>query len=173
MNRYEEMRWVLVDQIVDLAVSTQLYVDTINQPGFSKENVKHSAMIRMALSYTVLNLAKLWECLDHYGKEINLLPEPLRTNCISLRSKLESMKVFQFRSKYIAHLIDKDTSKPLSLRDGQKYLSNIAGNNLDDLSVFFDWVCPPKGHSLDNTVVGTVTDLRDYCNELCSSDNRI
>ncbi|MFT7008726.1 MAG: hypothetical protein ACJAXJ_003268 [Colwellia sp.] len=173
--RFDEIKWLLVDQIYDLPIAREVFLDYRESLDFDVQSKKHAAIIRMCTSYTILNLAKLWEILDEYGNEVNSLPEPLRKNCINLKKKLVELKVFQFRSKYIAHVFDHDIKpkKPLALESAQKRLNDIVGENMSELADFFNWVCPSKNKELSGSVVGVVSDLRDYCNTIDSSDVRL
>ena len=158
MQRCEELTWLLCDQIYDLTISRAVFLDYFENGNYDLANKKYETITRMTVSYAILSLSKLWETLDHYGSEVNLLPEPLRQKCVDLYSKLESLNVFQFRSIHIAHVIDKETKSPIDLEMGKINLAKIIGNDMNELLSFFDWLCPPQ----KNSVVSIVEELRNY-----------
>lgn len=172
-ERSNFLKWVLCDLIMDLTISTEVFRDVISSESFDPHVAKSRALIRMVRSSLVVNLSKLWEALNHFGKVINELPEPLRTECLEIRKKIENKKIYQLRSKYTAHLIDKETNQMLSLADGEERIQQIFGHDLRDLSDFCDWICSPTPKLDDSSVTSIISRLRDYCrDELGGSGSR-
>ncbi|NRD73146.1 hypothetical protein HQQ94_07810 [Shewanella sp. VB17] len=169
MQRSEELTWLLSDQIYDLTISRAVFLDYFENGNYDLTNKKYEAITRMTVSYAILSLSKLWETLDHYGGEINSLPEPLRLKCVDLRSKLVALDVFQFRSVHISHVIDKETELPIDLEMSKTNLAKIIGNNMNELLNFFDWLCPPQ----KNSVVSIVQELKNYCHVLSKESDSV
>ncbi|MFT7404292.1 hypothetical protein [Zhongshania sp.] len=168
-EKLNHLKWVLVDQIVDLTIATTAIRDHIDAPNFQPESQKSIAYFRMCSNSLIVSLSKLWEALDHYGKEINEFPEELKINCRALKSEIERKKIYQFRSKYAAHIIDKDTKKPISLVEGEKRYSSIVGENIGDLINFCDWIIPENYNKNPKSVMNTVERTRDYCLSIVGS----
>lgn len=164
-ERLNFLKWALCDLIVDLTINTEVFRDAILRKEFDPAVPKDQALVRMVCSSLVVNLSKLWEALNHFGKEASLLEEPLRSQCISVKQEIERRKIYQFRSKYAAHLIDTDTKLPLSLSEAERRLDAIFGSTIGELNGFCDWVCPPAGKADPNSVTAVLCALRDYCRQ--------
>ena len=162
-ERLNFLKWALCDLIVDLTINAEVFRDAHLRNDFSSEHPKDQALVRMVCSSLTVNLSKLWEALNHFGKEVNALDEPLRSRCLEIKKEIEDRKVYKFRSKYAAHLIDKDTNLPLSLVEGEKRVAAIFGSTIGELSSFCEWVCPPSGQVNPDSVTSVLCELRDYC----------
>jgi len=164
-ERLNFLKWALCDLIVDLTINTEVFRDAVQRTGFDPNLPKDQALMRMVCSALVVNLSKLSEALGYLGKDINFLEEPLRSQCISVKQEIESRKIYQFRNKYAAHLLDNKTKLPLSLMEGERRLTAIFGSTIGELNDFCDWVCPPAGEANKNSVTSVLCDLRDYCRQ--------
>ena len=162
-ERLNFLKWALCDLIVDLTINTEVLRDAVSRQDFSPEKPRDHALIRMVCSSLTVNLSKLWEALNHFGKEVNALDEPLRGKCIEVKKEIENRKIYKFRSKYAAHLIDNDTNLPLSLVEGEKRITAIFGSTIGELNSFCEWVCPSPGKVDPNSVTSVLCELRDYC----------
>jgi hypothetical protein len=164
-DRIRHLKWVLVDQISDLATGTGAIRSHVEMMCSKRPPAEQWSIcyFRMCTTFLIVSLAKLWEALNYYGKEINDFPSDLRGNCISLKTEIERRKIYQFRSKYAAHVIDKDTNTPLSFAAGEKRYNEIVGTDVASLLTFCDWIFPEMNHDLESSVMSTVTDARDHC----------
>lgn len=163
VKKLNYLKWILADQIVDLTIATTSIREHIAAPDFEPTNQKSISYFRMCSNSLIISLSKLWETLDHYGKEINSFPEELKSNCRTLKSEIEHRKIYQFRSKYAAHIIDKETKQPLSLKDGEKRYIAIVGSTIGDLINFCNCISPEHFNRKPNSVMYTVVTARDYC----------
>lgn len=163
-KRLTHLKWILVDQIVDLTTATCAIRDHIAiMNSESAPSPQWSiCYFRMCSTSLIISLSKLWEALNHYGKEINNFPTELRASCISLKQEIEKRKIYQFRSKYAAHIIDDETKEPLSLTEGDKRYKEIVGEEVSDLLKFCEWICP-QSEPTNSSVVAVVTQARDHC----------
>lgn len=162
-ERLNFLKWALCDLIIDLTINTEVLRDALSRSNFSPEDPKNQALVRMVCSSLTVNLSKLSEAFSHFGKEVNALDEPLRAKCLAIKKEIEDRKIYQFRSKYAAHLIDKKTNLPLSLVEGEKKVAVIFGSTIGELNSFCEWVCPPSGKIDPNSVTSVLCELRDYC----------
>ena len=71
---------------------------------------------------------------------------------------IESKKIGDFRNKYVAHIIDNETGRPLNIEELDVYLKSIYGH---DRSHFVSWVNDRKNNFPD-TVVSVVARTRDF-----------
>lgn len=164
-DRIRHLKWVLVDQISDLTTGTSAireHIETMNRENPPSEQWS-ICYFRMCTTFLIVSLSKLWEVMNHYGKEISEFPVDVRTDCISLKKEIERRKIYQFRSKYAAHIIDKDTNMPLSLSEGVKRYNEIVGEDVAALVAFCDWICPETYPGPSASVMLTVTRTRDHC----------
>ena len=162
-EKLNHLKWVLVDQIVDLTIATTAIREHLEGKDFDPTSQKTISYFRMCTTSLIVSLSKLWEALNHYGKEINSFPEDVKSSCRRLKAEIECRKIYQFRSKYAAHIIDDETKKPLSLKEGEKRYSAIVGSTIGEMVAFCDWVAPKNFSSEASSVIYTVVKTRDYC----------
>lgn len=171
-GRIRHLKWLLVDQIVDLTTATTAIRDHISM--MQKDDapsVKWSvAYFRMCSTSLIISLSKLWETLDHYHADIRKFPADITEACASVRREIERRKIYQFRSKYAAHIIDRDTKKPLSLTEGEKRYREIVGDDVRDLIALCDWINPEVSPLPKTSVMYAVVRTRDHCLEIVGSD---
>lgn len=163
--RLIHLKWVLVDQIVDLATATSAIRDHIEV--MKKESAPSEkwsiCYFRMCSTFLIVSLAKLWEALEHYGNEIRQFPNGISSECTALKKEIERKKIYQFRSKYAAHIINKKTKMPISLSEGERRYKEIVGDNIDDILDFCNWIYPENNSSESVSVMSTVIKARDHC----------
>ncbi|MGB0784163.1 MAG: integron-associated HEPN domain-containing protein [Marinomonas sp.] len=156
-ERLGSLNWVLTDLILDLSTNVKVFHDYFSNDDFNGSATKRAAISRMICGSLTVNLFKLHEALQLYGKEINELSPPLRNQCNELRKEIQKRRICDLRSKYVAHVEDKKTKKPINLNDGEQLVKEIFGEALSDLSSFCDWVW--------QDVLSVVVSLREYCRE--------
>ncbi len=111
-------------------------------------------MRRMSHSHTLLGLSKLIEFYKAYN---SLIPPACRIPCKNMMKIIESKKIYDFRSKYVAHVIDEDTGRLLNLNELEDYIDAIFGQ--DEMN-FFKWVNDQK-NVFPTTVVSVLEKTRD------------
>jgi hypothetical protein len=165
-------KWVLVEQIQDLTVSAKSMRDCILQ--IDPDNTTNETIwfIRMCSMSMLASLAKLWEALDHYNFQIHKFPEPTRSNLIKLKAEIETRKIYAYRSKYGAHLIDKSTGNPISLADGTALYNKIVGSTLEDHLNFCEWVFPESFPNNNFSVMQCVVEAHGHCMKVVGSGKR-
>ena len=142
---------LLIDVIVgtsSLDVFEGLNHQTTIQP------VVYNGMRRMCHSQTLLGLSKFLEFYDAYH---DLIPKECKEHCRNIKKGIEAKKIYDFRNKYLAHLIDNSTGRPLDLDLLDHYLRDIFG---DDERNFVRWV-NDKIRSFPETVVSVLERTRD------------
>ena len=162
-EKINHLKWVLVDQIVDLTIATTAIREHFAGQDFDPSSQKTISYFRMCTTSLIVSLSKLWEALNHYGKEVNSFPDEVKLSCRRLKAEIESRKIYQFRSKYAAHIIDDETKQPLSLIEGEKRYSAIIGSTIGELIAFCDWIVPKNFNGETGSVMHTVVTTRDYC----------
>ena len=170
--KINHLKWILVDQIVDLTTATTAIKEHIAEQGFNPANEKSIYYFRMCMTSLIVSLSKLWEALDHYNQEINTFPEEVKLNCRALKVEIERRKIYKFRSKYAVHIIDKETKKPLSLKEGEQRYFAIAGRSLGELIDFCEWIAPKDLCGAKSSVMHAVVTTRDYCMSVVGSAER-
>ena len=168
-DRIDSIRWVLVGLIYDFCGAAEIYRDYALRPSFDPhEDMESLGAIRVCQTSAIIGLSRLWELLNGFGKEVNETPESLRTKLIDLKREIEERKVYQFRSKYVGHVFDDDTKAPIKVQDGYPRLIKIIGN---DWESFYKWIFPDPKSDYSSSVVGIVTEYRDYCNSIVGQCN--
>ena len=168
-EKLNHLKWILVDQIIDLTIATTAIREHLASNSFDPTSHKTAAYFRMCTTSLIVSLSKLWEALNHYGKETNSFPEDVKLSCRTLKAEIERRKIYQFRSKYAAHIIDDETKKPLSLIEGEKRYSAIVGTSIGELVAFCEWVVPEQHGDTTDSVMHTVPKTRDHCLSIVGS----
>ncbi len=91
-------------------------------------------MRRMSHSHTLLGLSKF---IEFYRTYHDLIPPACRTPCKNMMKIIESKGIYDFRNKYVAHVIDENTGRPLNLNELEVYIGAIFG---EDETSFIKWV---------------------------------
>ena len=171
-ERIRYLKWLLVDQIVDLTTATTAIRDHVSlmQEDGAPTAKWSVCYFRMCTTSLIVTLSKLWETLDHFGADIRQFPEDVKDACASVRAEIERRKIYQFRSKYAAHIIDKDTKKPLSLAEGDRRYREIVGEDVSDLIALCDWINPQGSPMPRTSVMYAVVRTRDHCLDVVGTD---
>jgi len=166
-NEANHIKWLLNDLIVDLASAVGMGREVLKLHDGSPESmVKAMGRLRVCNHSIILSLFKLHEIRTKYGKFLNSLPKDVTANLYEDAARIEQRNICRFRNKYAAHIIDKDTNKPISLATGEKLLESITGHGNDRTREFYDWVCPEGWSAEKPSVTTTVHHLREYCRGL-------
>jgi hypothetical protein len=165
-KRIEQLKWLLVDAIYDLATPAALLREYQSNKDNDLGSAKYFGVCRMCNSHTIIALAKLDEAINHFGNEIKDFPPDLRNEIRQIKREIETRGVYAFRSKYVAHSFSGDGSDkaPLKIDDGYRMLEKVTGPNLDE---FYNWVSPEGNESEnDRGVVAVVVKMRDHCGKI-------
>ena len=146
----------LLDRLlIDVVVGTRILdiFESQNSKNTIQPVVFHG-MRRMSHSHTLLGLSKF---IEFYKTYHDLIPPACRTPCKNMMKIIESKKMKDFRSKYVAHVIDEDTGRPLNLNELEDYIGAIFGQ---DETSFIRWVNDQK-NVFPTTVVSVLEKTRD------------
>jgi len=146
----------LLDRLlIDVVVGTRILdiFESQNSKNTIQPVVFHG-MRRMSHSHTLLGLSKF---IEFYKTYHDLIPPACRTPCKNMMKIIESKKIYDFRSKYVAHVIDEDTGRPLNLNELEDYIGAIFGQ---DETSFIRWVNDQK-NVFPTTVVSVLENTRD------------
>lgn len=156
-QRLVDMAWLLNDICLDLKTPTDIIYlarDT------SLTQIQIMSIGRMALCALFVNISKLLEALNFYGKEIRTLPPPLFKRLIDIKREIEEKGIYEYRSTYIAHAFLKEKDKdprPLMLEEASNALKKIINKGLsppiENAFVFCSWVYTRQD---ENCVVKTI-----------------
>jgi len=146
----------LMDRLlVDVTVGTRSLeiFDSLNSKT-AIHAVVFYGMHRMCHSQTLLGLSKF---IEFYKTYHDVIPVDCKTPCKSVMKIIESKQIYEFRSKYVAHLIDEKTGRPLNLDELEQYLGGIFGQ---DETNFIRWINDQK-NIFPTTVVSVLEKTRD------------
>jgi hypothetical protein len=110
-------------------------------------------MIRMCHFHFLLSLCKFVEFYDHYH---SIIPEDCKQQFKGAVREINKKGIIEFRNKYIGHILEKRTGRPLDLINIETYLHRIYGN---DDEVFIAWINDHK-NIFPTTVVSVVEHTR-------------
>lgn len=173
-ERIKELKWVLTDLILDLCAPAEIFREHYSSKNFDISSVRTISICRMYNSHAVIALSKLVEAFNGYGKEIKNFPDSLKEKVYGVKQQLEARNVYKFRSKYVAHVFDDDTKKPVDIDYGYKLLTDIVGKDISELNEFYEWLSPsePDSELSGNSISTLVTILREHCNNLVGYGGR-
>jgi len=142
IEKVDQFRWVLMDLIIDLGSVSKFYSECHDTSDFEpSKNNYHLGKIRMCHMSAIVALSKLGEALVGYADELKACcTEELVTKTWQHKKVIEDKKVYEFRSKYAAHVFDKETKKPLDLKAGYDRLIKIVGGTPEELQSFYNWI---------------------------------
>lgn len=141
VEKIEKLGWVLTDLITDLGTCSKFYLECQKIQNFDPiNNTYHLGMLRMCHMNSIISLSKLTEVLNGYAREVKLCSEQIISKAWQHKEKIELKDVYAFRSKYVAHVFDKETSEPLSLKLGYERLVKIVGNTPLEVNEYYNWI---------------------------------
>lgn len=139
-NQTNEIKWLLIDQMVDLtsAVALGREVLTRYQAGaYTLEQVV--GRLRVCSHGVILSLFKLNEVRVKYSRHLNSLDKQMVQPLYDCAKEIKRRKIDVFRSRHAAHIWDQD-DKPISLVEGAALLQEIMGADNSQIHSFYDWV---------------------------------
>jgi hypothetical protein len=143
-TRMIAMAWQLNDLVVDL--KTPVDIMAIFKD-VSKTNLQSMALSRMVLSAVFVNLCKLLEIINHYGKDIKDLPDNVGPDLNKIKVAIEEKGIYAYRSTYIAHAFIQEkghAKRALTLDEATSALMRIIDKGLSppitNAYVFCDWI---------------------------------
>ncbi|VEF08169.1 Uncharacterised protein [Pseudomonas fluorescens] len=161
-NDANNIKWLMTDLMVDLASAVGMARDVIisHDPLVP---IKSMGRLRVCNHFIVLTLFKLHEVRKGYGQFFHRLPSEATVSLYQAAKDIEAKQICQFRNKYAAHIFDKDSKNPISLKKAEELLLSITGKDNSDCLSFYDWICPVGWKADQKCVVSTVVAMRDYC----------
>jgi hypothetical protein len=112
-------------------------------------------LARMCYFHIILLLAKWAEFYDKYR---SVIPADCIDECRALSKRTKDLGILSFRNKYVGHVWNKDTQRPLSSKDTAAYLEQITGRNW---GAFLRWINNSEDNQYPRTVVSVISHLRD------------
>lgn len=169
-NEANHIKWLLNELFVDLPSAISMGREAIQIPDESIHSIiKAAGRLRVCNHSIIISLFKLHEIKQVYGRFLGTLPREV-TECFFCDVKeIERRNICKFRSKHVAHIIDNDTRKPISLEKAESLLSSITGHDNSQTLAFYDWICPEDWIEKP-CVVTSIQNLRDYCWKMPGGD---
>ncbi len=149
-NKSIEACKILNEINVDLEIGVEC-IENFNVEFKNKKFDKIGAISRSRLCLFHIFLA-LYKLMEFYNKYKQNLPYKTKSEFKELFKALRQKKVNVFRNKYIGHIWDTDTGKPLTFDRIDEYVKIIMGQKHQD---FIRWISLNK----ENTFPSTVTSI--------------
>jgi|SRR5450830_374462 len=166
-NEANHIKWLLNDLVVDLAAAVGMGREVFRlHDGSPESTTKAMGRLRVCNHSIMLSLFKLHEIRTKYTRFLSRLPKEETEGIYRDAAQIEQRSICKFRNKYAAHIIDKETLKPISLAKGMELLGSITGHDNSQTLEFYDWVCPEEWTIDKPCVMTTVHNLRVYCKGL-------
>lgn len=171
-DRAHALSWVIEDAVIDLIASAKFYQECQSKELDPFSNKYHLGLIRMCHTTSIITLCKIDEAINGFGKELNECPEELVKRVREVKTKIESLGVYKFRSTYVAHVFDgKGKNKmPIEINKGYDLFTTIVGKNEQEVSQYYEWLFSP--YKTDNDVVSILVFLNDYLSNHVSRSTR-
>lgn len=139
-----ELAWILNDLVMDLKTPTDIIKLAKDN---SATNLQIMSIIRMTLCALIINLSKLLEVINFYGKYIRSFPPELCKELNGIKREIEVKGIYEYRNTYIAHAFMKEkgsTQRPLMLNEASSALMKIIDEGLNPVTenafFFSSWV---------------------------------
>lgn len=110
---------------------------------------------KMCLSHLILGLTK-WA--EFYKKFHDLIPSELKEPAKEIILTIENRKIIEFRNKFIGHIWDNETNRPLVHSEIMERLDKITNY---DIQGFLGWLNNPDPNQYQNSVAGISEAIRD------------
>ena len=147
---------MLNDFISDAVVGTRSIeiFEKLNENRALSEGVK-VGMARMCYFHLILLLAKWAEFYKMYS---SIIPKDCVEECRTLNKEIGKLQITSFRNKYIGHIWNKDTKRPLSSKEISAYMEKITKG---DRTNFLRWINNSGNNEYPNSVVSIISHVRD------------
>lgn len=161
-DRAHALSWVIEDAVIDLIACSKFYRECELNEHDPFSNKYHLGLVRMCYTTAIITLSKLDEVFQGFGKEINQCPEGLALRVRAIKLKIESLGVYKFRSRYVAHVFDGNGKDkiPLDIHAGYDALTKIVGQSQEEVSQFYEWLFSSSASGSD--VVSVLVELNEY-----------
>ena len=123
--------------------------------GLTKNVQVRIGLNRMCLFQIILALNKY---MEFYGNYKDTIPAKFQDESRSLFQKIKQKEINKFRNKFVGHIINNDTKRPLSKEEYDHFANKILGKNPE---AFLKWIYDAGNNSFPNTVVAIVETMRD------------
>jgi len=165
--RLENLKWLLVDLMLDLSSPAKIYRDYRNSPDFDPDKLTYIGIARVCNSHAILALCKMCEILKNYNNEIRDFPR-LHKELNQVKANLEVRGINRLRSQYIAHIHEKGEKSPPPISEMRDILEIIARKDLDD---FYEWISPVESNS-SRGILNMVYELKEEIRAIVGSTSR-
>ncbi|PNM96778.1 Uncharacterised protein [Vibrio vulnificus] len=171
-DRAHALSWVVEDAVIDLIACSNFYRECRRNGHDPFSNKYHLGLVRMCYTTAIVTLSKLDEAINGFGKEINQCPPEITQKIRTVKQKIESLGVYNLRSKYIAHVFDgKGKDKmPMDIFSAYEALTKSVGKDIEEISNFYEWLFASKKTDCD--VVSVLTELNEYLSTHVSRTTR-
>jgi hypothetical protein len=141
-NRLRDFAWLLNDLVVDLKTPADIWTSLSSK---ANTTAQFMSIARLFVSVAIINLCKLDEAINFYGREIRNFPDEFQKSLREIKKFIEQRKIYAYRSKYLAHAFSSGEYKkrPLLIQDAEPALKEIISfghesysRNLDDFASF-------------------------------------
>lgn len=143
-QRLIDMAWQLNDLVVDLKTPTDLVTLLKSE---INDGIQTMSLSRMVLSTLLVNLCKLLEIINHYGKDMRQLPDSVGLELNSIKKTIEDKGIYSYRSTYIAHAFIQEKGqpkRPITLAEATQALIKIIDEGLnpviENVYSFCNWI---------------------------------
>lgn len=171
-ERAHSLSWVIEDAVIDLIACSKFYRECVRAGHDPCTNKYHLGLVRMCYTTAVITLSKLDEAFQGFGKEINECPPEITKRVRNVKLRIESLGVYKFRSKYVAHVFDGNgkNKMPIDIQAGYEALTKIVGTSLAEVEQFYEWLF--SSYETDDDVVSTLVSLNEYLSNHVSRPTR-
>lgn len=170
-NEANHIKWLLNELILDLASAVKMGREAIQTHNKAQLNIYDiMGRLRVCNHSIILSLFKAHEIRIKYSRFLSTLPPSKTEDFIKTAAQIDNNGICKFRNKHAAHIIDKETKKPVSLAKGTELLEKITGHENSKLIEFYDWISPVDWSEEKPCIITTLHRLREYCKSLPGGD---
>lgn len=148
--------WQILNELVGDLVTGVRIIDILDAPLFRDLAPKSLPLLkRISFFHLLVSLAKWKEFHERYK---SVLPDDCRAACEKVSKELGARQILVLRNKYVAHIWDKDTGRPLTSQELGFYLDAMFNGNE---KAFLGWIHDPSQNEFPKTVVSIAEHTRN------------
>jgi len=134
----------LIGDIITGEKSHGIWETIFNNRPATPEDVR-AAVFRMHITQLVLALTRTRELWLNYS---NIVPGELHKEFVAIVQRIEKSGAVKFRNKFVGHIMDNDTNRPLNGAEIDQRFNKVIDGNFDEFLIWMNQQSDPERKSV-------------------------